>query len=457
MEQSRTGNGRGKLIGALLSLALVFGGEIAGALFASFFDADFDLCATLGGAIAAVVCLFALGGKDYLRFDGKAMLESWKFMWWIVSISAFLAAWDFWDYVSMGESFHPGWLMRCFSSLILCLAIGANEEGMFRGLLFGGLLARLGERKNGIWWAVIISSVAFGCAHVSLEDFDPDNLLTFAQAFLKIVQTGIYAVMLCAVVLKTKNLVGAMVVHAIDDWLLFVVAIGFFGEPLETEYVTADTDEAISTVIFYLIIIALYLPTFIKALREIKRIQAPQFGPFVSETPLAVPAGAMGYLQEPYPQQTYAPQSPYLDQGSYVQQGAPYQSDYRQQPYAQQPYPQATQQQPYVQQTGQQLQQPYTQQPYAQQPQQVVYYPVPTPAEPLMPTSTMGDSPFPYGQVSAQMPQQPYAPQQGLASQQLPQQMPSDYPPAQQVPIQYPPVQRYPQQSGRPPAPDGLR
>ncbi len=471
MEQSRTGNGTGKLIGALLSLALVFGGEVAGLLIGMFVGADEDLSATLGGAIAAVAAFVALGGKDYLRFDGKAILESWKFMWWIVALSGILAAWDFWDYVSAGESFHPGWFMRCVSSLILCLAIGANEEGMFRGLLFGGLLARLGERKNGIWWAVIVSSLAFGCAHVSLEDFDPNNLLTFAQGFLKIVQTGIYAVMLCAVMLKTKNIVGAMLVHAIDDWLLFVVAIGFFGEPLETEYVTADTDEAISTIIFYLIIIALYLPTFIKALREIAKIQAPQFGPFFKEEPLCVPAGAAGYLQEPYPQQTFVPQPPYQDQGTYAQQYAQNQQAYRQQPlsqpYAQQPGQRPYAQQPYVQQPGQQ--------PYAQQPQQVVYYPVPTPAEPLMPTSTMGDASSRYGQLPAQAPQQAYAAPQSQAAQQVPAQAPEQpyasqpYAPAQQVPQQapvqqppmqqYPPVQKYPQQpsSGRPPAPDGLR
>jgi hypothetical protein len=81
MEQSRTGNGTGKLIGALLSLALVFGGEVAGLLIGRFVGADEDLSATLGGAIAAVTAFVALGGKDYLRFDGKAILESWKFMW----------------------------------------------------------------------------------------------------------------------------------------------------------------------------------------------------------------------------------------------------------------------------------------------------------------------------------------------------------------------------------------
>ncbi|MBQ9005074.1 MAG: CPBP family intramembrane metalloprotease, partial [Atopobiaceae bacterium] len=341
-----------------------------------------------------------------------------------------------------------------------------NEEGMFRGLLFGGLLARLGERKNGIWWAVIISSVAFGCAHVTLDDFDPNNLLTFAQGFLKVVQTGIYAVMLCAVVLKTKNLVGAMLVHAIDDWLLFVVAIGLFGEPLETEYVSADSEEGLATIIFYLIIIALYLPTFIKALREIKRIQAPQFGPFVTETPMAVPAGTMGYLQEPYLQQPYASQPPYQDQGVYAQQYVQDQRAYQQ-----------PMQQPYAQAPQQPMQQPG--QPYApQQPQQqVVYYPVPTPAEPLMPTSTMDGGPR-FGQVPQQVPQQTYLPQQGVISQRVaqqapqsapaPQQMPPAYPPAQQAPVQYPssqqapvqypPVQKYPQQpsSGRPPAPDGF-
>ncbi|MDO5709777.1 MAG: CPBP family intramembrane metalloprotease, partial [Coriobacteriales bacterium] len=253
MSETRTGNGTGKLIAALLSLGLIYLGEIGGYLFSIVTGGDFDICVTMGGAIVAVLVFIALGGIRYLSFDVKAIIEAWKFMWWMILLSALLMVWDLYDYIAAGEVVHAGWFVRCVSSLVLCLAIGVHEEGMFRGVLFGGLLARLGEKKNGIWWAVGLSSLAFGCAHVTPYDFDVNNWLTFVQAFLKIIQTGIYAVMLCAVVLKTQNLIGAMVVHALDDWLLFVVSTGLFGESFETEYVVQDADEAAYTIIFYLI------------------------------------------------------------------------------------------------------------------------------------------------------------------------------------------------------------
>jgi membrane protease YdiL (CAAX protease family) len=296
MNETRAVNGTGKMVSALIWLALIYAGEVAGVVVGMLLDADLDLCATLGGAIVAVLGIFMMKGGDYLRFDGAALFESWKFMWWIVAISAILMVLDLYDYVSAGEAVQQGWALRLLSSLVLCLAIGASEEGMFRGMLFGGLLARLGGKKNGILWAVAVSSLVFGCAHVTLDDFDPNNLLTFAQAGLKICQTGMYAVMLCAVVLKTKSLVGAMTVHAIDDWLLFVVSTGLYGETFETEYVTPDREEAIATIVFYLIICALYLPTFIKAVMELRAMQAPQFGPFVSEHEVLPVGQQPGYL-----------------------------------------------------------------------------------------------------------------------------------------------------------------
>lgn len=439
MGERRPVNGNGKMAMALISLLFIFLGEIVGVVVAYIFDWDLDLCATLGGAVAAVVALFALGGESHLRLDGKAIAESWRFMWWIVAISAVLMVWDLYDYIAAGEQIVAGWPMRCLSSLVLCLGIGASEEGMFRGALFGGLLARMGGSRKGLWWAVAISSLAFGCAHVGLEDLDPANYLTFVQAGFKILQTGMYAVMLCAVVLKTKSLVGAMTVHAIDDWLLFVVSTGLYGEVFETVYVTPDRDEAIATIIFYAIICTLYLPTFIKSIITLRDIELPQWGPLVSEkdlTPLPEAAAPMPYGVG-VPAGYGAPQD----------LAVPFDRGYAPQGYAQQPQ---------------------------QMPQQhVTYYPMPTPADPLLPTSTMGQPPQPDMPMPAQpqMPQSTMGPQGVQAPQPYPQPVQSPYPQAaqpqypqaaQQYPQpQYPQAapqyqQPYPQQGHRPPAPEGF-
>lgn len=299
MEQTRAVHGTGKMVAALAALLLVIAGEVLGMLLGLGIGGDLDLWATIGGAVVAAAMVAALGGRGYLRYDRTAMVETWKFMWWIMAITVMLMLWDLASYLEAGEAVQPGWLLRCLNSLALCLAIGIVEEGMFRGLLFGGILARFGGRKGGIYWAAGISSVLFGCAHVSPGDLDPGNLLTFAQAGLKVCQTGMYALMLCAVMLKTKNLLGAMCLHAIDDWLLFIVSTGLFGETFETDYVTQDVDDAVITCLFYLVICLLYLPTFIRSIRELRRVEVPQFGPFIAEKDVAEEAppvmGGVGY------------------------------------------------------------------------------------------------------------------------------------------------------------------
>ena len=396
MGESRTSNGTGKLIAALLSFFLITAGGVVGYAVGSLFGLDIDISYTLGEAVVAVGTIIALGGAAYLRFDRDAIIESWKFMWWIIVLSAILMVWDLYDYVMAGEVVHKGWLLRCLSSLVLCLAIGVAEEGMFRGALFGGLLARFGGTKKGILWCVALSSLAFGCAHVTAEDFDFTKWYTVVQALCKICQTGIYAVMLCAVVLKTKSLVGAMMVHAIDDYLLFVVSTGLFGETFETEYVTTEADEGVSTIVFYLIIIVLYLPTFIKAVRYLMKVEAPQHGPFVKELPQLQPGSEWQapYVQ-PYAPQMMPPAQNYPYYGAYdqpqplasnaealaqqplasVQAPQPAQQEYQQwdaqQPYAQ---PQQAWQQPAWQpqqeSAWQQPQQAWQQEPAWQQPQQ---------------------------------------------------------------------------------------
>ena len=409
MVETRSGNGIGKM---LLSLALFFVvsfGGILGGIVAMLFGWDIDLWYTSFEAVLTIFALVCLGGAAWLRFDRKAIIESWRFMWWIILASAVLMVWDILDYVQAGELVQKGWFLRCLHSLLLCTAIGVSEEGMFRGLLFGGMLSKGGGSKRGIYLAVLLSSLAFGCAHITLDDIDLNNWLTVVQALLKICQTGIYAVMLCAVILKTKNFIGAMMIHALDDYLVFVVSMGLFGETFDVEYVTPDADEAVSIIIFYLIIIALYMPTFIKAIRELRSIDLPQYGPFETQAKQA-PAQLEG---QAYPYYAPAPQP---------MPGLPAEQLPQQYPaYGQ--YPQYEQYPQYA---------AYGQQEPMQQPS---CYPVPMPAPQELPNSTVdpqtpnwananfptsGQSPYPSADPYAQPYQQPYPAEYPQPSSPLP-------------------------------------
>ena len=57
--------------------------------------------------------------------------------------------------------------------------------------------------------------------------------------------------------------------HGADDFLLMFVSIGLFSEPFETEY-TTEGEDAMATIVLYLVVIAAYLPFTIKSLREIR-------------------------------------------------------------------------------------------------------------------------------------------------------------------------------------------
>lgn len=443
MNATHSGNGTKKMIAALLSISLVYVGEIVGVVISAIFDTDFDLSYLICSSVVAVAMIVLLGGKRYLRFDGRAILESFKHMWWIVLLSVLLMAWDLYDYIAAGYTPTPGWVSRSLYAVVLCFFIGVSEEGMFRGLLYGGTLARFGDKRKTLMWATIISSIAFGFAHVTAEDFNFDNPLTIVQALLKVAQTGMYAVMLCAAMLRSKSLLGPMLVHGFDDWLLFVVSSGLFEEGFDTVYVVEDTDEAMSTIIFYVIICALYLPTFIKSIRVLLKIELPQYGPFMSEVE-ALSAGE-GVAQA----YAYPPAPPADAYGAYG--------------YAQQvPQPQLQQPQQWVAQPQQMWQQEQAQQQQQwvaqQQPQQ----------------TWQGQQPQVPQQWSPQQPMQPQQVQQQWQPQQQEHQWPAQ-PQQQWVAEQPDPSQRivqkaYPQSlpvaprttqvpsdtDGRPPAPTGL-
>ena len=457
-----------KCVGAGLGLLVVFIGEVLGLFFSELTALDFDFCVTAGGALAGALMVLLLGGKGYLRFRLSDIVDSFKFMWWIVLLSALLMAWDISDYIANGADIVANALPACLGYLALCLAIGFGEEIEFRGLVTGGILAKSGRTKRGIWTAILVGALIFGAAHVDWTTLDFSDIYSVIQAFFKMLQTGMYAVMLSAVMLKTRSLVGVALVHGIDDYLLFVSS-GLFGEDLEIEYVTTSSvEDAISTIVFYAIICALYLPTLIKAVRYIsKRLEAPQYGPFINEGDLVgvqeaasvyVAPAAANLAQQPYGWQAGVGQTPY-QQGYQQPQGTvAYPQDQnvqlRQGSY-QQPYQQGSGV-PYGQQGG------YPQQPYQQQ------YPQQGAAQQQYPQQGAAQQQYPQQGVAQQYPQQP-------GQQQYPQQMN----PQQANPVQYPQQggaqQQYPQQmdipsqqkwgypqqgqggnDGRPPSPRGL-
>lgn len=262
---------------AVLSVAIIVW-QIGGAVISMLTTLDMDLCVTLTGALGAVTGVLILGGKNLFRFDGAAFALAWKKGWWVVAVSVLLMLWEITDTVVSGDPIaEDGWPLRFIAILLLCVGVGYYEESLFRGLVLGGLMDAFGGKKAGIVASVVLSSVVFGVMHIVGSELDPKEPLSLMQAFLKTLQTGTYGFFLAALVTKTGDLHGAIVLHALDDFFLMVPTSVLYSQPVETEYVTTG-ESALPTIMLYVVIILLYLPIVWQGVRLLGEVHAPNHG-----------------------------------------------------------------------------------------------------------------------------------------------------------------------------------
>lgn len=277
---SQPKKGWGALAIALACLPVIVLGEVFGLLVSRATPLDDTLGAELGGALFAMVLCGILGGSKMFNITRDSWMFAWRAMWWSIAVSAGIAILNLYSTVALGEMILVfDWPWQAFLSVALCLGIGFLEEFMVRGLILNGLLARMGASRKGILWACIISSVVFGLMHVNLSSLATATPLELLQAVLKVIQTGTYGFALAAVVCKTGELVSAALLHALDDWLLYILTF-IMGGSITTEYVSSGTEEGWATVTVYVVCIVLYIPLVIRAVHTLNEIDVPNRGAF---------------------------------------------------------------------------------------------------------------------------------------------------------------------------------
>lgn len=265
------------IVGTMVAEALAFG--IALLLGLPDDSLWSEIVLELSGAVAAVLGVIALGGRRWASVSRDDVAFTFRFGWWCLALSVGLMGLDLWDCLASAMPVSPEWPSRVIELTLFTLSIGIYEEFLFRGLVFNGLLAVMGGTHRGVWRAVILTSLLFGLAHVDFgTDFAEPAMV--AQAILKVLQTGIYSVMLCVIVLRTRRLGGVSLYHGLDDLLILLPSVALFAEPLDTEYVLAG-EEGLSAIWFYLVIIVLYMPFLIKSVRELRRGQDVYRGVFM--------------------------------------------------------------------------------------------------------------------------------------------------------------------------------
>lgn len=278
------------------------------------------------GGIAALLFVLALGGKKLATPSFAGLKETWRIVKWIFIADAIIAVIDTISIVVDGTfELATLWPLRVLTLFIMCAGIGLFEEATFRGLVFHGLLARMGVNRKGIFWAVIISSLIFGFMHIdpmSMNWADPSQV---AQAILKIAQTGIFGFAAAAAVLKTGNLWPVVFFHGLNDFVLMFVSNGLMPTPVITTEYVAEGTEGLMAIGIYLVLCIAYAPSIVVAMRTIKELPVPDRGQFYKArtydtyaiAPQSVYAAPQAYYAAP---QVYyaAPQAAYGSPQAYA-------------------------------------------------------------------------------------------------------------------------------------------
>ena len=269
------------ILGIVLTAVTFLSGRLVTPL-ALHFGLDDMMVRTATRAVVGVICLVVMGGASMLRPNLEKIRSAWFFARPLVIINIIIATlfgtWAVFLLLFFGE-LNASQLGNMFYVTILCILVGINEEAMFRGLMFGGLLAGLGERKGGPVLAAVISSLAFGFAHV-VFDISFDNAWGLLQGALKTIESGMFGLILCVSVLEERDLVGPITVHAFFDWIL-MIGNASAGSLPTANYVSTEQNVAIAGSVIFAVFIVLYLPKTIQSFRRLSAAPLPQYGPFV--------------------------------------------------------------------------------------------------------------------------------------------------------------------------------
>ncbi len=125
--------------------------------------------------------------------------------------------------------------------IILALVVSLYEEGLYRGIITGGLQRMVPQNRKGVILTVLLSGAVFGVVHITsyfhVIRYNPSIVLF--EMFTKFLQIGSTGVLFAAVYLKTKNIWGGIVVHFLWDVIPFLASLTV---PQSYGYVAANGD-----------------------------------------------------------------------------------------------------------------------------------------------------------------------------------------------------------------------
>lgn len=237
----------------------------------------------VGGVMLLLIALIT--GVGEIKFSLKGFGYAFKQTWLFILLDSLLSSISLILLFAGIYTLSDQLVIKFIELVIFALFIGFYEEGLFRGLFFNAFLSKWGNSHKGIINAAIWSSVLFGLLHIypSIVGGDITDLISFGTALGKTIQTGMFAFVLAAVYLKTRNFWDIAILHGLNDFVLFISTELVHNPNADSSYgnYTSGGSMGINMLIIYLVIILIALFPTIKAVKILKEIPLPQDGFFV--------------------------------------------------------------------------------------------------------------------------------------------------------------------------------
>jgi membrane protease YdiL (CAAX protease family) len=166
-----------------------------------------------GQWVAVVILLAGIWLFSYLKklgFKKKNILKGLKYTA-IVLIGSLYSLTLSIIYPKQYELYIPG-IYRIVSIVFQMLGIAFFEEILFRGILLNTIIYKFGNKKNGIYYAIIISSLLFGLSHL-LNLINSPNIVT--GTISQVIYSTIIGFIYSTVYIRYKNIFSIIIIHAL--------------------------------------------------------------------------------------------------------------------------------------------------------------------------------------------------------------------------------------------------
>lgn len=170
----------------------------------------------------------------YKYIDKNVFMWSWKKCWLALKYLSPQLLWNIFVcilviFLSLSEQTMNKQIsiLPVIGYMLLALVVSLYEEGLYRGIITGGLQKIISQNRRGTILTVLISGAIFGAVHImsyfQVIKYNPSIVLF--EMFTIFLQIGSKGMLYATVYLKNRNIWGGIIVHFVVDIIPFLFSI----------------------------------------------------------------------------------------------------------------------------------------------------------------------------------------------------------------------------------------